>query len=109
MKRGGGGVNKEEAERFAQLSGDKQKSIVKQKEEKEVTEMEMNRKMRKGGKLMHPKLLERFKCESKMKIMEGVGVRSLVRNTLEVIGAFQSFGMGTRTNDKWVNYSYGHA
>ncbi len=103
-------MNKEEAERFAQLSGDKQKSIVKQKEEKEVTEMEMNRKMRKGGKLMHPKLLERFKCESKMKTMEeGVGVRSLACNTLEVIRAFQSFGMGTSTNDKWVNYSYGPA
>ncbi len=44
-----------------------------------------------------------------MKTTEGaVGVCS-PRNTLGVRGACQSFGMWTRMNDKWVNYSYGFA
>jgi hypothetical protein len=38
--------------------------------------------------------------------MEGVGLRSLVCNTLGVKGAHWSSGMGTRTNKKLVNYSY---
>jgi hypothetical protein len=34
-------------------------------------------------------------------------VRSLTYNTLKVKKACWSFGMETKTNDKWVNYSYG--
>jgi hypothetical protein len=43
-----------------------------------------------------------------MKIVkeEGIGVRSLVHNTLEVKRVCWNFGMGTKMNDKWVNYSY---
>jgi hypothetical protein len=56
----------------------------------------------------NPKILEKLKCEFKMKIVkeEGIGVPSLVHNTLEVKKACWSFGMGTRMNEKWVNYSY---
>jgi hypothetical protein len=38
-----------------------------------------------------------------------VGICSLVCNTSGVKGACWNFGMGTRTNDKWVNYSHGLA
>jgi hypothetical protein len=40
---------------------------------------------------------------------KGTWVCSLVHSILGVKGACQSFGMGIKTNDKWVNYSYGHA
>jgi len=44
----------------------------------------------------------------KMKTMEGerVGACSLTRNIFGVRGACWSSGMGTRMNDKHVNYSY---
>jgi hypothetical protein len=44
----------------------------------------------------------------KMKTMqeEGVGVCSFVRDNLGVKGACLNIGMGIRTSDKWVNYSY---
>jgi hypothetical protein len=38
---------------------------------------------------------------------EGVGVRSLTRNTSRVKMAYWSSKMGTKMSDKWVNYSYG--
>jgi hypothetical protein len=38
---------------------------------------------------------------------EGIKVCSLTRNTLGVRGTWWNFGMGTKMNDKWVNYSYG--
>jgi hypothetical protein len=37
---------------------------------------------------------------------EGVEVHSLIRSTSRVREACQSSTMGTRTSDKWVNYSY---
>jgi hypothetical protein len=45
----------------------------------------------------------------KVKIMkeEGIRVRSLTCSTSKVRNACRSFKMGTKTNDKWVNYSYG--
>jgi len=55
--------------------------------------------------------LKRFKCkfESKNSGKEGVRVHYLACNTLGVRGACWSSRMGTRTNDKWVNYSHGLA
>jgi hypothetical protein len=46
-----------------------------------------------------------------MKITEkkGIGVHSVTHGTLEVKGACWNSEMRTRTNDKWVNYSYGPA
>jgi hypothetical protein len=38
--------------------------------------------------------------------MKRVGVRSLTHNILRVRGACWNFRMGTRTRDKWVNYSH---
>jgi hypothetical protein len=45
----------------------------------------------------------------KVKTIKGVGVRSLAHSISRVRKACQSYGMGTRTNDEWVNYSYGLA
>jgi hypothetical protein len=39
---------------------------------------------------------------------KNIGARSLVHSTSGVEGCW-SFGMGTRTNDKWINYSHGPA
>jgi hypothetical protein len=40
---------------------------------------------------------------------EGVGMRSLTCSISGVKNACWNFGMGIRTNDKWVNYSHGLA
>jgi hypothetical protein len=40
---------------------------------------------------------------------EGIGVHSLTRGTMEVKGPCWNSEMRTRTNHKWVNYSYGPA
>jgi len=55
-----------------------------------------------------PNSLKNSNANLKVKITEEkkVRVHSLVRNTSKVRGACWSFGMGTRINDKWVNYSY---
>jgi hypothetical protein len=55
------------------------------------------------------KLLERPKCKSKSQNNERrkIGVHSLIHNTLGVNGACSNFGMGSKMNDKRVNYSYG--
>jgi hypothetical protein len=37
---------------------------------------------------------------------EGVGLCSIVHNTLGVRRVSWNFGMGNRMSDKWVNYSY---
>jgi hypothetical protein len=42
-----------------------------------------------------------------VKIMEeGIGICSLAYSTLGVRRACWSFEMGTKTSDKWVNYSH---
>jgi len=47
-------------------------------------------------------------ASSKLKIVkEGVGIRSLAHNISGVRGPCWSFRMGTKTNDKQVNYSHG--
>jgi len=58
-----------------------------------------------------PNSLKNSNVNLKVKIAKKkrVGVHSLVRNTSGVRGACWSFGMGTRINDKWVNYLYGPA
>ncbi len=38
---------------------------------------------------------------------EGVGLLSLIYSTSGVTWACWNSGVGTRTSDKWVNYSYG--
>jgi hypothetical protein len=57
-----------------------------------------------------PKLLERLKCKFESEDNE---IRSwgtfLNSQHFRVRGAFWSSKMRTRMNDKWVNYSYGHA
>jgi hypothetical protein len=60
---------------------------------------------------MHPQnSLKDSNVSLKVKTMEeGIGVHSLIRNTLGVKGVCWSFGMGIRMNEKWVNYSYGLA
>jgi hypothetical protein len=47
---------------------------------------------------------------SKVKTMEeeGIGVRSLIHNTLLVRATCWSFERRIRTSDKWVNYSQCH-
>jgi hypothetical protein len=42
-------------------------------------------------------------------IEKGVGVCSLVHNISKIRKMCWSSMMGTRANDKWVNYSYGLA
>ncbi len=55
-----------------------------------------------------PNSLKDSNANPKVKTMEkGVRVFSLTRNTSRVKGVCWSFGMGTRMNGKWVNYSYG--
>jgi hypothetical protein len=54
-----------------------------------------------------PNSLKYSNVSPKVKITkEGVGVFSLPCNILGVRGACWSSGMGIRTSDKWVNYSY---
>jgi hypothetical protein len=54
--------------------------------------------------------LKASNASPKMKTMEEkkVGVRSLICNILGVRGVCRSFEMEIKTNDKWVNYLYGH-
>jgi hypothetical protein len=61
------------------------------------------------GHVDTPKLLIRFNASSKVKTTkeEGVEMRSLVCNTLGIRKACLSSGIGTKKNDKWVNYSHG--
>jgi len=40
---------------------------------------------------------------------EGIGMRSLARSTLGVRRACWSFGIRSKKNDNWVNYSHGPA
>jgi hypothetical protein len=58
-----------------------------------------------------PNSLKDSNVNPKMETTEkkGVWVCSLVRSILGVKGACQNFGMGIKTSDRWVNYSYGHA
>jgi len=54
-----------------------------------------------------PNSLKDLNASPKMKTTEeGVRVHSFARNTLGVRRMCWSFGMGTRLNDKQVNYSY---
>jgi hypothetical protein len=41
--------------------------------------------------------------------VEGVGIHSVIHNISKVRWVCWNFGMGIRTSDKWVNYSYGPA
>jgi hypothetical protein len=58
-----------------------------------------------------PNFLKDSNASSKMKTMEkkGVGVHYLACSTSRVRRLCWNFGMGTRTSDKRVNYSYGLA
>jgi hypothetical protein len=58
-----------------------------------------------------PKFFKDSNASLKVKIMkeERVGECSLICNITGVKRACWRFGMGTRTNDKWVNYSHGFA
>jgi hypothetical protein len=51
--------------------------------------------------------LKDLNANLKMKTIVGVGVCSLTHNTSGVRRAYWSFEMGTKTSNKWVNYSYG--
>jgi hypothetical protein len=55
-----------------------------------------------------PNSLKDLNANLKMKTtVEGVGVHSLTHNTAGVRRAYWNFGMGIKTSNKWVNYSYG--
>jgi hypothetical protein len=57
---------------------------------------------------MHPQnSLKYSNANLKVKIVEGVRVRSFAHSTSRVKGACYSFGMGIKMRDKRVNYSYG--
>jgi hypothetical protein len=57
---------------------------------------------------MHPKFLERLKCEFESENnKKKTRVHSLAHSSFGVKGACWSSEMGTRMSDKWVNYLYG--
>jgi hypothetical protein len=66
-----------------------------------------------GTKMFHtltyPKPFERLNANLKVKITKKkrVGVHSLIHNISRVRRASWTSKMGTRMNEKWVNYSYG--
>ncbi len=60
---------------------------------------------------MHPKLLDRLKCESKGENIErkrSWGTFPSSQHFKDRVASWSS-EMGTRMNDKWVNYSHGLA
>jgi len=58
--------------------------------------------------MMHPHILEKLKCESKSGNIRKRKSWGMLFNLQHFEGkkACWSFGMGTRTNDKWVTYSH---
>jgi hypothetical protein len=54
-----------------------------------------------------PNFVKNSNVNPKVKtVEEGIEVRSLIHNTSRVKKACWSFRMGTKMNDKWVNYSH---
>jgi hypothetical protein len=53
-----------------------------------------------------PNSVKNSNVNPKVKTVEGIKVFSLIHSTSRVKKACWSFRMGTKMNDKWVNYSH---